>query len=319
MTRQYVNDLKPGGSVDGVFVLSEKALGQKRNGTPYLNVMFADKTGRIKGVAWDDAEEIAARVSAGDFVQVQGLVSEYKGSLQIVIKSMSAKDRNEVDASDFIPASQRNPDRMFERLTALAGTIRSDPLRMLMEKFWADESFVNRFKAAPAAKRMHHAYLGGLLEHTLSLALLADRVAEHYSGIDRDLLLVGAMLHDIGKIREFAYDTRIDYSDEGRLVSHIVIGVQLLDKKITEIADFPEKTAMLLRHLIVSHHGSREFGSPELPQTLEAVLLNYLDEIDSKIYGIREFIATQDSGEDWTAYHRPLERFFYKGGRHDSE
>ena len=313
MVKRYISELKAGESIDEVFVLSEKTLLQKRDGAPYLNVSLSDKTGRLKAVAWEGAEQIAAQVSVGDFVQVQGAVSEYKGALQLVIRSLSAKAPADVDASDFIPASPRNPDRMFERLTALTATIGSGPLRALMDRFWADESFVKHFKAAPAAKKMHHAYLGGLLEHTLSLALLADRVAGHYSGIDRDLLLVGAVLHDIGKTREFAYDTKIDYSDEGRLVSHIVIGIQLIDRKIAEIQDFPEKTAMLVRHLVVSHHGSREFGSPELPQTLEAVLLNYLDEIDSKIYGIREFMATQDPNEDWTAYHRPLERFFYKG------
>ena len=313
MVKRYVNQLKAGESMDEVFVLSEKTLGQKRDGAPYLNVSLSDKTGRIKGVAWDNAEQIAAQVLAGDFVKVCGLVSEYKGTLQVVIRSMSSTAAGDVDASDFIPATRRNPEHMFERLTALAATIQSDPLRTLLERFFADESFVALFLKAPAAKKMHHAYLGGLLEHTLSLALLADRVAGHYGGIDRDLLLAGAILHDIGKIKEFAYDTRIDYTDEGRLVSHIVIGIQLIDDQIARITDFPEKTAMLLRHLVVSHHGSREFGSPQPPQTLEAVLLNYLDEIDSKIYGIREFIATQDPNEDWTAYHRPLERFFYKG------
>jgi 3'-5' exoribonuclease len=145
------------------------------------------------------------------------------------------------------------------------------------------------------------------------MALLVDRIAEHYSGIDRDLLLAGAILHDIGKITEFEYHSKIDYTDQGRLISHLVIGIQILDQKISKVKDFPEEKAILLKHLIVSHHGSREFGSPEPPKTIEAVLLNYIDEIDSKVNAIRDFMASDDSNETWTSYHRLLERHFYKG------
>ena len=160
---------------------------------------------------------------------------------------------------------------------------------------------------------MHHVYIGGLLEHTLSMALLVERIAGHYNGIDMDLLITGAILHDIGKTRELDYQITIDYSDEGRLLSHIVIGTQMIDEKLKEIKGFPEEQALLLKHMIVSHHGSREFGSPEPPKTIEAVLLNYLDEIDSKINGIREFMSSEDPTATWTSYHRLLERHFYKG------
>ena len=186
-------------------------------------------------------------------------------------------------------------------------------LRELFEAFWHDEKFVNQFIHAPAAKQMHHAYIGGLLEHTLSMALLVDKIAGHYGGIDRDLLLAGAILHDIGKIREFEYNSKIDYSDEGRLVNHIVIGIQLIEEKLGVLNDFPKEHAILLKHMIISHHGSREFGSPEPPKTIEAVLLNYIDEIDSKVNGIRDYMAAEDPNETWTSYHRLLERHFYKG------
>jgi 3'-5' exoribonuclease len=182
-----------------------------------------------------------------------------------------------------------------------------------MTLFWQDDGFVDRFKLAPAAKKMHHAYLGGLLEHTLSLALLAERVVDHYGGIDRDLLLTGVMLHDIGKVKEFEYERSIEYSDEGRLISHIVIGIDMIEKKINQIEAFPEKASILLKHLIVSHHGSRELGSPQPPMTLEAVMLHYLDEIDSKVNGIREFMESNGTDGDWTPYHKLLERYFYKG------
>jgi 3'-5' exoribonuclease len=176
---------------------------------------------------------------------------------------------------------------------------------------------VRDFKRAPAAKNMHHAYLGGLLVHTVSMVFLADKIAEHYrgGGIDRDLLIAGTILHDIGKLREFEYKYKIDYSDEGRLLSHIVIGLKMIDEKLDKLQNFPKNLEILLKHLVVSHHGSREFGSPEVPKTIEAVLLNYVDEIDSKVNGIRDFIAQENSGENWTSYHKMLGRHFYTGNQ----
>ncbi|MDL1968287.1 MAG: CRISPR-associated endonuclease Cas3'', partial [Deltaproteobacteria bacterium] len=211
--------------------------------------------------------------------------------------------------------SKFNRDAMFERLLKLTKTIETLYLKNLLEAFWNDDEFVSKFKKAPAAKKMHHAYIGGLIEHTLSMARLADKIAEHYQyiEIDRDLLVTGAILHDIGKIREFDYKVKIDYSDEGRLLNHIVIGVQMIEEKLENIKNFPDEQALLIKHMIVSHHGTREFGSPEPPKTIEAVLLNYIDEIDSKVNGIREFIDREDPGEKWTSFHRLLERFFYIG------
>lgn len=311
MKKQFVNQFRSGQAVSDLFVLSDKTLGHKKDGAPYLNLTLSDKTGRIRGVVWDNVEHISSCAAAGDFVYVQGAVSEYRGDLQVVVKDVSKKSEG-IDAADFLPATGRDTEQMFERLKTLGDTLESDSLRGLLDRFWQDSGFVSKFKKAPAAKKMHHAYIGGLLEHTLSLALLADRVAGHYSGIDRDLLIMGAILHDIGKIHEFTYDSRIDYSDEGRLVNHIVIGIRMIEEKMGGTTSISESRALLLKHLVLSHHGSREFGSPEPPKTLEAVLLNYLDEIDSKITGIREFMDSQDPDADWTAYHKPMERFFFK-------
>lgn len=313
MKKQFVNQIKSGDIIDDRFAVSEKSLARKKDGNPFLTLVFSDKTGVVKGVVWDDAENTAQTVAAGDIVHVAGTANQYRETLQITVKSMSAVSRDTVDPSDFMPASRRNPDQMMERLIKLADTIRTPHLKALLASFWEDDDFVRQFKTAPAAKHMHHAYIGGLLEHTLSLALLADRVVEHYGGIDRDMLIAGAILHDIGKTKEFEYDNRIDYSMEGRLISHIVIGIELIEKKIAAMDHFPPVPALLLKHMIISHHGSREFGSPEPPKTLESVMLNYLDEIDSKINGIREFMASQDPGSEWTSYHKMLERFFYKG------
>ena len=313
MKKVFVEALRAGDKIDDTFVLAEKILSQKRNGENYLNITLADRTGRIKGVAWDNVDRIVNQVASGDFVRVIGNISEYREALQFVVKEMTPCLPDTVNPSDYLPAAARDVDQMFSRLTEVTDSMENRHLKRLFELFWNDAGFTRDFKAAPAAKKMHHAYLGGLLEHTLSMALLADRIAGHYGGIDRDLLIAGAILHDIGKIREFEYSTNLNYSDEGRLVSHIIIGVQILEEKIQNLEDFPVEMANLLKHMIISHHGAREFGSPEPPKTIEAVLLYYIDEIDSKVNGIREFMAVEESGENWTAYHRLLGRHFYKG------
>ena len=313
--RQFVEEIAPGVFVDDRFVLSEKAVAQKRDGSNFLNVVFSDKTGSLKGVVWDNVDRITEAVSAGEVVHVRGSVSEYRGDRQLVVKQLLPVAADAVDPSDFLPVSGRDIEPMFDRLVQMTSELESDDLRELFDAFWADKDFVDRFKQAPAAKFMHHAYIGGLLEHCLSMASLADKVGRHYTGIDRELLFAGAVLHDIGKVREFDYSVRIDYSDEGRLLSHIVIGVEMLDEKLRQIDAFSPEREHLLKHMIISHHGSREFGSPEPPKTIEAVLLNCIDEIDSKVNGIRQFIAGEDPTAAWTSYHRLLGRHFYTGGR----
>ena len=313
MKKRFITDIRAGDRVDDIFVLSEKILSQKKDGNNFLNVTLSDKTGTIKGVVWDNVDQIAAGITSGDFAHVNGSVSDYRGTLQVVIKNMEPFSPDRVDPSDFLPKTSRDIEGMFERLVKRMDSITTDYLKALIDAFFKDKEFVNKFKTAPAGKKMHHAYIGGLLEHTLSMVSLADKIAGHYSGIDRDLLLSGAILHDIGKIDEFEYQFKIDYSDKGRLLNHIVIGIKMVDDKLSGIEHFPEDQMLLLKHLIVSHHGTREFGSPEPPKTIEAVLLNYIDEIDSKVNAIRDFIASEDPDETWTSYHRLLERHFYKG------
>jgi 3'-5' exoribonuclease len=313
MKKRFIADIKAGDFVDDIFVLSEKILSQKRDGKNFLNITLSDKTGMIKGVVWDDVDRITAATTSGDFVHVNGSAGEYRGALQVVIKQMSPFPADSVDPADFLPQTSRDIEGMFDRLLRITDSIKTDYLKKVVDAFWKDKEFVRKFKTAPAAKKMHHAYIGGLLEHTLSMVSLADKIAGHYSGVDRDLLLAGALFHDIGKIDEFEYQFKIDYSDKGRLLNHIVIGMKMVDEKLSEIEQFPEDQVLLLKHMIVSHHGAREFGSPEPPKTIEAVLLNYIDEIDSKVTGIRDFIASEDPDETWTSYHRILERHFYKG------
>jgi len=313
MKKQFIESLTAGGQIEDVFVLAEKRLAQKKDGANYLTVRFTDRTGSIRGVAWDNVEKITAAGAAGEFVRVVGSVGEYRGEPQAVVREMSPVDPASVNAADFLPATGQDIEQMFDRLVRMTQAIDSAPLRDLMAAFWNDPGFVERFKKAPAAKMMHHAYIGGLLEHCLSMALLADKIARHYGGVDRDRLLTGAVLHDIGKVREFSYRHSIDYSDEGRLVGHIAIGLEMIDEKIRSLEGFPEEERRLLKHMIISHHGAMEYGSPEPPKTVEAVLLHYIDEIDSKVNGIREFIAAQGEEDTWTPYHRVLGRHFYRG------
>jgi len=314
MKTKFIQDLQAGDTIDDIFVLAEKNLARKRNGENYLTVTLCDRSGRIRGVMWDNLELIKGKANSGDYVRVKGGISEYKGALQFVVRDMEGIPADALDPADFVPATTRDVEKMFARLVDISTAIETPHLKRLFELFWADEEFARAFKTAPAAKKMHHAYIGGLLEHTLSMTILADRIAIHYGGVDRDMLMAGAILHDVGKIRELVYDSKIDYSDEGRLISHIVIAIQLLDEKLQLIPDFPLQQANLLKHMIISHHGAREFGSPEPPKTIEAILLHYIDEIDARVNGIREFIASEDSDAPWTSYHRLLERHFYRGG-----
>jgi 3'-5' exoribonuclease len=317
MKKQFIGSIKAGDSVNDIFILSDKALAQKRDGNNFLNITLSDKTGSIKGVMWDNIDETVTGITSGNFVNIRGNISEYKGTLQLIVKSISQVSSDSVNPSDFLPATSRNIDDMFINILKITGSIETVYLKELFDKFWNDDEFVSKFKTAPAAKKMHHAYIGGLLEHSLSMAILANKIVNHYKeyykGLNKDMLIAGAILHDIGKIREFDYKYSIDYSDQGRMLSHIVIGIEMIDEKLRKIKDFPEEQALLLKHMIVSHHGVREFGSPEPPKTIEAVLLNYIDEIDSKLNGIREFIASEDPDETWTSYHRLLERHFYTG------
>ncbi len=313
MKKLYIADIRPGDSVNDVFVLSEKTVSRKKDGEPFLSLTLADKTGQIRAVVWDNVRQVLDILADGDFIRVSGGASEYRGTVQITVKSVQAVDPDQVDPRDFLPAADRDVEQMFERLVNLCATVENGHLRRFLASLWQDQDLAERFKTAPAAKRMHHAYLGGLLEHTLSMALLADKIASHYVGVDRDLLLAGAVIHDLGKIHELEYGRRIDYTDRGRLLSHIVIGAEMIEAKIGRLDGFPPQLADQLKHMIISHHGERQFGSPELPKTLEAVLLHYIDAIDSRMNAIRQFMADDDPNSDWTGYHRLLERHFFKG------
>jgi 3'-5' exoribonuclease len=248
-------------------------------------------------------------------VQITARALNYKNAVQLSVSDIKKTGDEEIDPADFFPVAVRDADEMFAEMMTFVDRITNEHLRKLLDAFFLDGEIQRLFKRAPAAKGFHHVYVGGLLEHTLSVVKILDVVAGHYENVNRDLLIAGGILHDIGKIYEFSYDSLIDYTDEGRLVGHIVMGVEMVDRKLEALDGFPPQLAMGIRHLILSHHGTLEFGSPKRPKTVEAMIVHYVDDMDAKVNSFQRFIndAAHDTDSDWTPFNRFFERFIYKG------
>ena len=310
----FVQDIREGQKVTSPFLLEEIKLGQTKTGRPYVSLKLKDKTGRIEARVWEKAEAFFNTFKDGDIVQINGSGESYQGQTQLRITSAKQPKKPEnIDQSLFQPASPHDPEEMYTGLMDYIESIGDPHLKGLLRDIFSDQAIAGQFKKAPAAKRFHHAYLSGLLEHTLSVVRGASFIAGQYPGLNRDLLLTGAMIHDLGKIDEFDLEKNGDYSTDGRLLGHMILGLDLVQAKINERPDFPADLARLLKHLIISHHGEYEFGSPKKPKIIEALALYYLDEMDAKLNGIGGFIerhATEDTG--WTDYNRLMERFFYR-------
>ena len=309
----YIENLKAGERINSAFLVAEKNLAYSQKGAPYLNLRLKDKTGEIEGKVWDNAGEWDGQFRKGDIVQVSGRVLSYKNNLQLSVLELKRLADDEIDLVDYLSAAKQDKDIMFAELMTYIEKVRTPCLKELLDAFFQHEETASLFKRAPAAKGFHHVYLGGLLEHTLSVIKLLDRMMDHYENINSDLLMTGGILHDIGKIYEFDYDRLVQYSDEGRLIGHIVMGVEMVDAKIAAIDGFPKALAMELRHLILSHHGVLEYGSPKRPKTVEALIVHHIDDLDAKVNAFQTFV--DDAPEDdtgWTPFHKLLERYIYK-------
>jgi 3'-5' exoribonuclease len=309
----YIKDIKPGEKINESFLVTEKNLAFSQKGMPYLNVRLKDKTGEVDGKIWENAIEWDKAFSKGDVIKAQGGAVSFRSTVQLSITGVRKVDDSAVDLAEYLPAAKGDIDVMFADLMVFVDQIETPCLRELLHLFFDDGEVAKLFKKAPAAKSFHHVYIGGLLEHTLSVIRLLDQVTKHYQGINRDLVISGGILHDIGKIYEYTYDRMFDYSDEGRLIGHIVIGLEMLDARIAAVQGFPEQLAMELRHLILSHHGTQEFGSPKRPKTPEALVVHFMDDLDAKVNAFQEFIQSSDDDSHWTPFHRLFERFIYKG------
>jgi 3'-5' exoribonuclease len=314
----FVNQIKEGQAIEETFLVRDMSRAETRSGKPYLMLTLMDRTGEIGARLWENADAFLQACEPGNLVLVKGLAQEYRGTLQLKIDSVLPADKNEADMELYLQGAKRNIAEMARELTAMANKVQDPFYRKLLRKFFKeDSSFFQEFQHAPAAKSMHHAYLGGLLEHTLAVAKLAGLIGDCYPALDRDLLMTGALLHDIGKIRELASSTfPFEYTTRGRLEGHLVIGAQMIQEKIMTLPDFPEDLATRLQHLILSHHGRYEFGSPALPMISEAFVLNFLDDLDAKLNFLSRLEEqAPEPGYQWTDFQRTLERFLYVKGR----
>lgn len=317
MKSPFVSELQPNQMITGQFLVAIKDIRQKKTGEPYLSLILADRTGELEAKMWDNATEVLDTFERDQYVRVKGLTQLHQGRLQLTVHRLVRMEPHEVDSADYFPCSAREPEEMFAELRGIVDAITNPHLTGLLTLLLDDPVIARQYRLAPAAKTIHHAYLGGLLEHVLSMCTLARAVAPHYRDVDLDLLLAGIIVHDIGKTRELVYDRAFGYSTEGQLLGHIVIGLGMVRDKLVLLPDFPERLRVLLEHLIVSHHGELAFGSPRVPLFPEALLLHHLDNLDSKMEAIRAHAARDRHGEgDFTGFCNSLERSLLHKGRY---
>ena len=309
MKSPYVGTLVPNENVTGLFLVLSKEIRQKKSGEPYLSLHLADRTGDIEAKMWDNVEEVMNSFDRDDFVKVKGLVQLYQNRSQFVIHKIRRMDDHEVEFDDFFPCSERNPDEMVQELRGIIDGIQNQHLRELLQLVVADDNIMSRYRVAPAAKTIHHACRGGLLEHVLSLCKLCRLVAPQYPSVDLDTLLTGAILHDVGKIDELSYGRSFGYSSEGQLLGHIIIGLRMTDEKIAQLPSFPPRLRTLIEHMIISHHGELAYGSPKVPLFEEAMLLHQLDNLDSKMETMKNAVRRDHNSDgEFTGWVNALER-----------
>lgn len=317
--RRFVSQLAHNEQVQQVFLASEKQLRPNRNGNLYLQVDLSDRSGSINARMWNASEDDYRAFENGDYVQVDGATQLFQGNMQMIVTRVRRARQDEVCEEDFVTLQSADIERMRTRLLELLTTIKSPPLVRLVKAFTDDETFMDKFCRAPAAMKNHHAYHGGLLEHVVSLLELVRVVAPRYPQLDVDKLLMGAFLHDAAKVDELSYDRDINYTDAGQMIGHMVMGVTMLDDKVREAIrkdgmPFPERLTTELKHMIVSHHGEYEFGSPKLPMTLEAVALHHLDNLDAKLASFTQLMKDCPNVDSpWTQYFTQIGRKLYKG------
>src|SRR5262245_10489149 len=318
MKTLYAADIRENQPVDSFFLVATKNHGVTKGGNSYLTLKLIDRSGEIEARVWERADDLSRGFERNDFVRVRGYATLYQGKIQLRVQDVLRVDESKVAAEDFLPRSALDPDAMMAELQTILRAMKNPHLLALAEACFADQELIHLLKQAPGAKTIHHPYISGLLEHTLSLLKLILKVVENYRGIDVDLLLVGGFLHDIGKVYEFSFDRAVEYTDAGQLLGHLVMAVELVDGKIATIPEFPAELALLVKHLLVSHHGAYEFGSPKLPQTVEAVILHSLDDLDGKIQAIQN-LPEKEPGSKWTIFHRAYGRSFYRHIREEKE
>jgi 3'-5' exoribonuclease len=296
-------------TITSSFVVVAKQIKPKKTGEPYLALTLGDRSGQLEAKMWDNVEEVLNAFEQDDFLKIKGLVNKYKNRFQLTIHKLRKLGESEIEFSDYLPKTTKNIDELWQTLADFVASFQNLHLKSLVQSFMLDPEIAAAYRNAPAAKTLHHAYIGGLLDHVVSLFRSCDLVCRNYPQVNRDLLLTGAFLHDIGKIHELAYNRSFSYTTRGQLLGHMVIELEMLQAKLALVPDFPAELKTLLEHLIISHHGEYEFGSPKLPMFPEALLLHYMDNLDSKMESMRAHFAREaDLESAWTSYNPSLGR-----------
>ncbi len=312
MKTPFVSDLGAEQTITTFFLVHEKEIRNTREGKSYLRLELGDRSGTIEARMWDQFDAAAKDISRDDFVKVNARVEIYRNKPQLSLQQLRRAKPEEVDLADFLPHTKEDVGKLWAQLTEYANSIANPWLKKLVNSFLSDPAIAARYKRAPAAKVMHHAYLGGLLEHVVGLCALAKLVAEHYPELNADLLMTVAILHDVGKLDELCYDRAIGYTTEGQLLGHIVMEVESVSKAMDAIEGFPANLKAVVQHLLISHHGQYEFGSPKLPMIREALVFHYLDDMDSKMAAVRAALVADSGEEEWSTYSAALGRKFLK-------
>jgi 3'-5' exoribonuclease len=320
MVRRFIDQLRDGDNVDDVYLATDKQLRANRNGNLYIQIELRDRTGGISARMWNAGDQQFRQFDNGDFVQVEGKVQLFQGSLQVILNHVERVDPHKVETRDFLPQTEYDIPKLMERLRAYLLRLNNPHLRALAECFLMDDAFMRSFTTCPAGVKLHHAYIGGLLEHTVCMMDIGDKLLPLYTGVDRDLLLVGIFLHDAGKTRELAFTRAFGYTDEGQLLGHIPIAVEMVTDKTGQVSDltgepFPRELLVRVKHMILSHHGTLEYGSPRVPMTPEAMLLHNIDMLDTRMHMVlRDLREDRNNPTAWTPFNTNLQRRFYKGG-----
>jgi len=313
MKNQWVKELEPGQKVDDLFVVRKLEI-KEFNSRKYLSLEFGDKTARIGGVFWEGFGDLLPKINRGNIVKVVGTVGTYRDLPQITVTAMNIAPSGSFEPTDFLPAGPNDPQKLIVEVDQIIARLEDIHYRALLSEIFSDGFIRRKFTYSPAAKLWHHSYIGGLAEHTLNVTKLCQAACGVYKQLDHDLLLCGALLHDIGKTETYSLDHFFDYTDEGRLIGHIVIADRLISSKVARLTDFPSEKKKLVRHLVLSHQGTYEQGSPVLPQTLEANVLYIADLLDSRVGGIMKAMGKKRTSEQrWTEYVRLIDRYIYLG------
>ena len=296
-------------TITSSFVVASKQVKNKKSGEPYLDLLLADRSGQIAAKMWDNVGEALNAFEQDDFLKVKGLINKYNNRWQLTLHKVRRMEETEVDPTDYLPKTSKDVEELWRTVGEFVATFQDPHLKALLQAFMADPEIAAAYKIAPAAKTLHHAYIGGLLDHVVSLFKSCDLMCRNYPQVDRDLLLTSAFLHDIGKIHELSFQRSFTYTTRGQLLGHMIIELEMLQAKIAQVPGFPPELKPLIEHMIISHHGQYEFGSPKLPMFPEALMLHYLDDLDSKMEAMRaHFEREADLEGEWTAYNPSLGR-----------